>query len=149
MQRFLGSKYVEGEISKITDFGAFVKLASGIEGLVHISEISAEPINKIEEVLKVGEKRAFRVIKVNQEEHKLGLSLKPEGSPATPRKAKAQTQTAATTAKPEKTERAEKPRREKEQREAARPASKVKSQLQLELEKYKGNGEESNKEGEE
>jgi small subunit ribosomal protein S1 len=126
-QKYPIGSTVEGEISKITDFGAFVKLASGIEGLVHISEISAEQVAKIEDIVKVGEKREFRVIKVNQEEHKLGLSLKPEGSSAAPRKAK-------TTAKSEKTE---KPRRERPERETStRSASKVKSQLQLELEKY-------------
>lgn len=67
---------VEGEISKITNFGAFVKLASGVEGLVHISELSDQNVEKVEDILKVGQKYQFRVIKLNKEEHRIGLSLK-------------------------------------------------------------------------
>ncbi len=73
---------VEGEISRTTNFGAFVKLASGVEGLVHISELSDQNVEKVEDVLKVGEKRQFRVISVNKDERKLGLSLKLEPSAA-------------------------------------------------------------------
>lgn len=69
-------KMVEGVVSKITNFGAFVKLPTGIEGLVHISELSDKEVGNIEELLKVGEKCQFKVIKVNKEERKLGLSLK-------------------------------------------------------------------------
>ncbi len=69
---------VEGTVSKITTFGAFVKLPTGIEGLVHISELSDKEISKVEDILKVGETKEFRVIKVSPEERKLGLSLKPE-----------------------------------------------------------------------
>ena len=70
---------VEGEVSKITNFGAFVKLPSGIEGLVHISELSDHNVDKVEDVLKVGQKEQFRVINVNKEDRKLGLSLKKDG----------------------------------------------------------------------
>ncbi len=68
---------VEGIVSKITNFGAFVKLPTGIEGLVHISELADKEIAKVEDILKVGQTEKFRVIKVNPEERKLGLSLKP------------------------------------------------------------------------
>lgn len=71
---------IEGSVSKITNFGAFVKLPSGIEGLVHISELADHNVNKVEDILKVGQKEQFRVINVNKEERKLGLSLKKEGS---------------------------------------------------------------------
>ena len=69
---------VDGEISRLTNFGLFVKLESGIEGLVHISELAElkKEDRKIEDVYKVGEKRQFRVIKVSKDEHKLGLSTK-------------------------------------------------------------------------
>ena len=67
---------VEGEVSKITNFGAFVKLPIGIEGLVHISELSDHNVEKVEDVLKVGQNAQFRVINVNKEDRKLGLSLK-------------------------------------------------------------------------
>lgn len=135
-QKYPVGSTVEGEVSKITDFGAFVKLASGIEGLVHISELSGEQVAKVEDIIKVGDKCEFRVIKVNPEEHRIGLSLKPEGAPSTKKKA-----TPAVGGK-------EKPAREKpqaggqraERNASARPASKVKSQLQLELEKFKTGG---------
>jgi small subunit ribosomal protein S1 len=67
---------VEGSISKITNFGAFVKLSSGIEGLVHISELSDAEVAKVDDILKVGQTSKFRVIKVSPEERKLGLSLR-------------------------------------------------------------------------
>jgi small subunit ribosomal protein S1 len=76
----VGNK-VEGTISKITNFGAFVKLPSGIEGLVHISELSEDEVAKVEDILTVGQTATFRVIKVNAEERKLGLSLRPPREP--------------------------------------------------------------------
>lgn len=77
----IGSEYkvgdmVEGVVSKITSFGAFVKLPSGIEGLVHISELAEQEVAKVEDILKVGQTAGFRVIKVSPEERKLGLSLR-------------------------------------------------------------------------
>ena len=135
----LGST-VEGEVSKITDFGAFIKLPTGIEGLVHISELSGNNVDKVEDVLKVGQKSQFRVIKVSQEDHKLGLSLKPEQQATEQREPR-------TYKKPERAERpvverTEKPRREKRSSSnepaatSSSSGSKVKSQLQLELEKH-------------
>ena len=91
---------IEGEVSKITNFGAFVKLPTGIEGLVHISELGGNA-EKVEDILKVGEKHTFKVIKVLPEEHKLGLSLKTEE------------ESAKAEEKKEKKEKAAAPRREK------------------------------------
>ena len=73
---------IDGKVSKTTNFGAFVKLPSGIEGLVHISELSDKTIDKVEDVIKVDDQRKFRVISLNQEERKLGLSLKLEDKKA-------------------------------------------------------------------
>ena len=67
---------VEGTVSKITNFGAFVKLATGIEGLVHVSELSSNNVEKVEDILKVGQTEKFKVIKVSKKDRKLGLSLK-------------------------------------------------------------------------
>jgi len=75
-ERYPLGAIIEGEVSKITNFGAFVKLPEGIEGLLHISELSDQNVDKVEDVLKVGEKKQFRVINVNKEERKLGLSLR-------------------------------------------------------------------------
>lgn len=71
---------IEGTVSKITNFGAFIKLPIGIEGLVHISELADKEVEKVEDILKVGETKEFKVIKVNAEERKLGLSLKTKPS---------------------------------------------------------------------
>ena len=115
---------VEGEVTKITNFGAFIKLPTGIEGLVHISELGGNA-EKVEDILKVGEKHTFKVIKVLPEEHKLGLSLKTEEESAK----------AAEEKKEKKEKAAAAPRKEKkvEQQPAA---PKQKSQLQIELEKH-------------
>ncbi|HBL98026.1 TPA: 30S ribosomal protein S1 [Candidatus Dependentiae bacterium] len=122
---------VEGEVSKITDFGAFVRLPSGIEGLVHISELSGNTVEHVEDVIKVGEKRQFRVIKVNQEEHKLGLSLKPKGAER-PKRAKEGG---------DQPQRPNNVRHEKNAEAAPRQApSRMKSQLQIELEKHAARG---------
>jgi small subunit ribosomal protein S1 len=67
---------IEGTVSKITSFGAFVKLDSGIEGLVHISELSDKEVAKVDDVVKVGQVAKFKVIKVSPDERKLGLSLR-------------------------------------------------------------------------
>ncbi len=68
---------IEGVVSKITNFGAFIKLPTGIDGLVHISELAEKEVGKVEDILKIGQTEKFRVIKVNPEERRLGLSLKP------------------------------------------------------------------------
>ena len=71
---------IEGTISKITNFGAFAKLPSGIEGLAHNSVLIAEQNKKADEIFKAGEKHQFRVINVNKKDRKLGLSTSLEGS---------------------------------------------------------------------
>jgi len=75
-QQYPVGTIVEGTVSKITNFGAFIKLPPGIEGLVHISELSDKEVSKVEDILKVGQTEKFKVIKINEEERKLGLSLK-------------------------------------------------------------------------
>ncbi len=48
---------VEGEVTEIADFGAFVKLESGVEGLVHISQLAPGNVSKVEDVVKVGDRK--------------------------------------------------------------------------------------------
>jgi len=67
---------VTGTVSKITSFGAFVELKDGIDGLVHISQISEERIEKVKDVLKPGQEITARVIKIDRDERRLGLSVK-------------------------------------------------------------------------
>lgn len=67
---------VQGTVTKITSFGAFVELKDGIDGLVHISQISEERIEKIKDILKAGQVVSARVVKIDRDERRLGLSIK-------------------------------------------------------------------------
>lgn len=67
---------LEGTVVRLTSFGAFVEVFKGIEGLVHISEITDENIAKPEEVLKIGQKVKAKVLNVDKASKKLALSIK-------------------------------------------------------------------------
>jgi small subunit ribosomal protein S1 len=67
---------VKGKISKIASFGAFVELEGDIDGLVHISQISEDRVDKIKDHLKIGQDIEARVIKVDKTERRIGLSIK-------------------------------------------------------------------------
>jgi small subunit ribosomal protein S1 len=74
--RFRIGDLVKGTVSKLTNFGAFVQLEDDIDGLVHISQISEERIDKVKDVLKIGSEVEARVIKVDKAERRIGLSIK-------------------------------------------------------------------------
>jgi small subunit ribosomal protein S1 len=67
---------VQGKVTKIASFGAFVQLKDNIDGLVHISQISEQHVEKIKNVIKVGDDVSARVIKVDRENRRIGLSIK-------------------------------------------------------------------------
>lgn len=67
---------IEGTIRRLTDFGAFVEILPGVEGLVHVSQISWDRVNKPSDVLKVGQEVQVKVLNVDPEKHRLGLSIK-------------------------------------------------------------------------
>jgi len=67
---------VTGKVSKVASFGAFIQLADEIDGLVHISQISNDRVEKVKEVLKIGQEVSARVIKVDKTERRIGLSIK-------------------------------------------------------------------------
>jgi small subunit ribosomal protein S1 len=67
---------VKGHVTKIANFGVFVELAPGLEGLLHISEISDQKIEKPEEALKIGQEVDVKILRVDSDERKIGLSLK-------------------------------------------------------------------------
>ncbi|MFC1624190.1 30S ribosomal protein S1 [Candidatus Omnitrophota bacterium] len=67
---------IEGAITKITNFGFFVEMEKDLEGLVHISELNLEPSQKLEDHYKVGDNVEACVIKMDEAERKIGLSLK-------------------------------------------------------------------------
>jgi small subunit ribosomal protein S1 len=67
---------VRGHVTKIANFGVFVELEPGLEGLLHISEISDQKIEKPEDQLKVGQEVEVKILRVDSDERKIGLSLK-------------------------------------------------------------------------
>ncbi|OIO59635.1 MAG: 30S ribosomal protein S1 [Verrucomicrobia bacterium CG_4_10_14_3_um_filter_43_23] len=67
---------VSGKVAKITAYGAFIELKNDIDGLVHISQIGEEHIEKIKDVLSVGQEVTARVIKIDRDERRIGLSIK-------------------------------------------------------------------------
>jgi small subunit ribosomal protein S1 len=67
---------VEGKIVRLTNFGAFVELHEGIEGLVHVSELDEKRVDKPEEHFKAGDTHPMKIIKINEGEKKIGLSIK-------------------------------------------------------------------------
>ena len=67
---------VTGKVTKLASFGAFVGLQHDIDGLVHISQISEERVEKIKNVLKVGQDVSARVVKIDKNERRIGLSIK-------------------------------------------------------------------------
>ena len=74
--RFRIGDVVTGVVSKITSFGAFVELQDHIDGLVHISQISEDRVEKIKDALNVGDEVTARVIKIDRDERRIGLSIK-------------------------------------------------------------------------
>ena len=67
---------VKGKVSKIASFGAFIELEDGVDGLVHISQISDQHIEKVRDALKVGQEVEARIVKIDRDERRIGLSIK-------------------------------------------------------------------------
>jgi small subunit ribosomal protein S1 len=74
--RFRVGQMIKGKVTNVTKFGAFVEIEAGIEGLVHISELSHQRVEKATEVTKVGDEIQAVVINVDPKRHKIGLSIK-------------------------------------------------------------------------
>ena len=82
VEKYSVGQLVEGVITRLTKFGAFARLEGDIEGLIHISEISDHRIEHPKEVLKEGEVKSLRVIRIDPEQHRIGLSLRKVDSAA-------------------------------------------------------------------
>ena len=74
-RRYGPGDIVMGHVTKITNFGVFVALEDGLEGLLHISELTDRKVESPEEVVKIGQAVDVRVLKVDSEERKIGLSM--------------------------------------------------------------------------
>jgi small subunit ribosomal protein S1 len=75
-ERYRVGKEITGTVTNVTDFGVFVELEEGIEGLVHVSEISKEKIKTPVGMYNVGDLLTARVMNINSEERRIGLSIK-------------------------------------------------------------------------
>jgi transcriptional accessory protein Tex/SPT6 len=73
---------IEGTITHLTKFGAFARLDEELEGLIHVSELSESRVNHPKEVVKEGDVVTLRVIKIDPERRRIGLSLRKVDSPA-------------------------------------------------------------------
>jgi small subunit ribosomal protein S1 len=76
VKEFKVGSTVEGTITRITPFGAFVQLSSSVEALVHVSELGGDDSVDPEKLFKVQEKKSFKVIDIDTNSRKIALSLK-------------------------------------------------------------------------
>ena len=78
-ERYKTNQVVQGKVTKITNFGVFVELEPGLEGLLHVSELAEDKVESPENVVKVGDTIDVKVLKIDREERKIGLSRKRAG----------------------------------------------------------------------
>ncbi len=78
-RKYQAGEVIEGQVTKLVPFGAFVRVAAGIEGLVHISELSNEHVDTPESVLSVGDKVRVKVIEVDVSRRRISLSMRQVG----------------------------------------------------------------------
>jgi len=121
---------IDGEISKITNFGAFVRLPNNIEGLMHNTILTQEQSKKAEEFFTVGQKAQFRIININKEERKLALSTLLEEKKQEPKKQEAKKPAAVA---PKKAKTDEQPVKAAPQRQAPVQAKPVKKEKKEEV----------------
>ena len=81
-QKFIRGEVYTGKVVRLTDFGAFVTLEDGVDGLIHISELSARRVNKTSDVVGVNQEVSVRVLKVDADNQKISLSMKGLGDDA-------------------------------------------------------------------
>jgi small subunit ribosomal protein S1 len=74
--KYQPGQVVKGKVTKITNFGVFVGLENGLEGLLHISELADHKVENPEDVCKVGDDMEVKILRVDTDERKIGLSRK-------------------------------------------------------------------------
>jgi len=79
--RYATGQLVEATVTKLTEFGAFAQLEDGIEGLIHVSELSDRRVTHPNEVVQEGDKVTVRIIRVEPERRRIGLSMKRVSDP--------------------------------------------------------------------
>lgn len=81
-EKYAVGNVVTGKVARMTDFGAFVELAPGVDALLHVSQISQEHIEKPSDVLKIGQEVEAKIVDFNEEDKKISLSIKALTAPA-------------------------------------------------------------------
>ena len=81
-EKYAVGNVVKGKVARMTDFGAFVELAPGVDALLHVSQISQEHVEKPSDVLKLGQEVEAKIVDFNEEEKKISLSIKALAAPA-------------------------------------------------------------------
>ncbi|MBN2375927.1 MAG: 30S ribosomal protein S1 [Sedimentisphaerales bacterium] len=74
--KYIPGQIVKGQVTKITNFGVFVELESDLEGLLHVSELSDQKVEAPQDIVKVGEELEVKILRVDTDDRKIGLSLK-------------------------------------------------------------------------
>jgi small subunit ribosomal protein S1 len=75
-EAYVAGAVVRGKVTKVTNFGVFVELEPGLEGLLHVSELADHKVENPEEVVKPGQELEVKVLRVDADDRKIGLSLK-------------------------------------------------------------------------
>ena len=75
-ERYAPGTIVEGRVARMTDFGAFVELSTGVDALLHVSQISKVKVPKPADVLSIGQEITAQIVDFNEEEHKISISMK-------------------------------------------------------------------------
>ena len=75
-EKYVAGAIVHGKVTKVTNFGVFVELEPGLEGLLHVSELADHKVDNPEEVVKTGQELDVKVLRVDTDDRKIGLSLK-------------------------------------------------------------------------
>ena len=75
-EKYIAGQIIKGTITKLTNFGAFVELEPDLEGLLHISELADHKIEKPQDIVKLGDKIEVKILRVDVESRKIGLSLR-------------------------------------------------------------------------
>jgi small subunit ribosomal protein S1 len=86
IKKYQVGQIVKGKVTKVTSFGAFVELDADISGLVHSVELSNDEVKDPSEIVKVGDEKEFKIISIEPQEHRLGLSLRAVVATAEPQK---------------------------------------------------------------
>lgn len=75
-EKYAVNQLVEGQITRLVDYGAFAELEPGIEGLLHLSQLSRTQVNEASEVVNVGETHLLRIVSIDSDRQRIGLSLR-------------------------------------------------------------------------